>query len=153
MSRTGLEYTEVQKPAFELLRDKLGYRYVPGEQLTGQRSSDSDVILSGLLADRLRAINPGVTDNGIRDAAEAIRQPLARNLMEANEACHLHLSRWVTISEFRGGKLATPSIKFFDYDNPENNDFLVADELVVKGPRKTRRLDLWLFSSMESRWS
>jgi type I restriction enzyme R subunit len=145
MPRTGPEYVDAQKPAFELLRDKLGYRYVPGEQLASQRSSDSEVILLGVLADRLRVINPGITDNGIRDAVEAIRQPLARNLMEANEACHLHLSRWVTISEFRGGKLVTPSIKFFDFDNPEKNDFLVVDELVVKGPRKIRRLDLVVF--------
>jgi type I restriction enzyme, R subunit len=145
MPRSGLEYSDVQKPAFELLRDKLGYRYVPGEQLASLRSSDSEVILLGVLADRLRVINPGITDNGIRDAIDAIRQPLARNLMEANEACHLHLSRWVTISEFRGGKLATPSIKFFDFENPENNDFLVVDELVVKGPRNARRLDLVVF--------
>ena len=96
MSRSGPEFTDVQKPAFELLRDKLGYRYVPGEQLAGQRSSDSEVILLSVLADRLRVINPGISDNGIRDAVEAIRQPLARNLMEANEACHLHLSRWVS---------------------------------------------------------
>jgi hypothetical protein len=92
MSRTGPEFTDVQKPALELLRDKLGYRYVPGEQLAVQRSSDSEVILLEVFAERLRAINPGITDNGIRDAVEAIRQPLARNLMEANEACHLHMS-------------------------------------------------------------
>ncbi len=143
--RNGPEFTDVQKPAFELLRDQLGYRYVPGEELGDQRSSDSDVILMDVLAGRLRAINPGITVNGIRDAAEAIRQPLARNLMDANEACYLYLSRWVTIDEHRHGKLVSPSIKFFDFENPENNDFLVVDELTVKGPRKTRRLDLVIF--------
>lgn len=145
MPRSGLEFTEVQKPAFELLRDRLGYRYAPAESLGESRSSDSDVILNDVLAKKLREINPGISDNGIRDTLEAIRQPLAKNLLEANEACYLYLSRWVTISEFRNGKLINPSIKFFDFDNPENNDFLVVDELVVKGPRRTRRMDLVVF--------
>ena len=145
MPRTGPEYIEVQKPAFELLRDRLGYRYLSGEQLSKHRSSEADVVLMDVLAERLRAINPGITDNGIRDAAEAIRQPLARNLLEANEACYLYLSRWVTVDEHRHGKLVSKSIKFFDFENPENNDFLVVDELTVKGPRKTRRLDLVIF--------
>ncbi|WDQ17455.1 type I restriction endonuclease subunit R [Rhodopirellula sp. P2] len=145
MPRSGLEFTEVQKPAFELLRDQLGYRYTPAESLGESRSSDSDVILLDILTTKLREINPGITDNGIRDTVEAIRQPLAKNLLEANEACYVYLNRWVSITEFRNGKVANPSIKFFDFENPENNDFLVVDELVVKGPRRTRRLDLVVF--------
>lgn len=142
---TNVTFTEVQQPAFELLRDQLGYRYAPAESLGELRSSETDVILNDVLAEKLREINPGITDNGIRDAVEAIRQPLAKNLLEANEACYLHLSRWVGISEFRHGKIVTPSIKFFDFENPEKNDFLVVDELFVKGPRRTRRLDLVVF--------
>src|SRR5205823_5331228 len=65
--------------------------------------------------------------------------------IEANEACHHLLSRWVTVDEMQGGKPIGRSVRYFDYDNPENNEFLVVDELRVKGPRQTRRLDLVVF--------
>ncbi|MCA9051055.1 MAG: type I restriction endonuclease subunit R, partial [Planctomycetaceae bacterium] len=139
------EFEDVQKPAFELLRMHFGYRYVPAEKLGDLRDSLSDVILTDVLAEKLREINPGITDNAIRDAIDALRQPLAMDLLEANEACHLALSKWKTVDEFRDGKPSTRNVRFFDFEHPENNDFLVVDELEVKGPRKTRRLDLVVF--------
>src|SRR5690606_32578871 len=125
MSRVGPEYEGVQQPAIALLRDHFDYRYMPGEELEERRGSEAEVILGDVLAERLKVINPGITDNGIRDTIDALRQPLVKNLIEANEACHLHLSRWVTITEFRDGKPAHPSIRLFDFDEPANNDFLI----------------------------
>lgn len=145
MPRTGPEFEDVQKPAFELLQKHFGYRYVPAEDLGDVRESLSDVILTDVLTKQLKLINPGITDNGIRDAIDALRQPLAKNLLEANEACYLSLSKWKTVDEFRDGKPTTRNVRFFDFDEPLNNDFLIVDELEVKGPRTTRRLDLVVF--------
>jgi len=35
--------------------------------------------------------------------------------------------------------------EFNEVQKPENNDFLVTDEFVVKGPKQTRRMDLVIF--------
>src|SRR5881628_24342 len=110
--RHGPEYAEVQKPAFELLRDHFGYIYLPGEDLDEERSSEADVLLIGRLSQKLKEINPGLSDAGVRQAIDALRQPLAKGLMDANEACHHLLSRWVTVDEFEGGKPASRSVRY-----------------------------------------
>ena len=143
MKRQGPEYEFVQRPAIELLRDMLGYEYVSGEDL--ERSSTSQVVLADRLGRRLQLINPGLSDAGVRDAIKALQQPMAMNLIDANEACHQKLSRWVTVNQFKDGKAYNKSVRFFDFENLENNEFLVVDELEVKGPRRSRFLDLVVF--------
>jgi type I restriction enzyme R subunit len=143
--RQGPEFVEVQQPAFELLRDHFGYTYLSGEDLDDERSSETEVLLIDRLSRKLKEINPGLSDTGVRQAIDALRQPLAKGLMDANEACHHLLSRWVTVDEFEGGKLVNRSVRYFDYDNPANNEFLIVDEFPVKGPRTNRRLDLVVF--------
>ena len=144
-SRKGPEYTEVQKPAFELLRDHFGYTYLPGEALDTERGSDAEVVLVNRLGRKLAEINAGLSFAGVRQAIDTLRQPLAKGLIDANEVCHHLLSRWVTVGEFEGGKPVGRSVRYIDYDNPENNEFLIVDEFPVKGPRTDRRLDLVVF--------
>ncbi|QDT29894.1 Type I restriction enzyme [Gimesia panareensis] len=143
--RQGPEFKDVQKPAYELLRDQFGYVYQSAKSLEAERSNISDVILTKRLTESLKAINPGLSDNGVRQAIDVLRQPLAKSLIEANEVSHNLISRWVTVDEFENGKPVGRSVRFIDFDNPENNEFLVTDEFVVKGPKHTRRMDLVIF--------
>jgi len=147
MPRTGPEYTDVQRPAIELLRDVLGYACADGQAaaFASERESETEVLLTARLDRKLREINPGLTDAGVKQAIASLQQPLAAGLLDANEACHQLLSRWVTVDETRVGKQASPSVHYIDFDEPANNEFLVVEELVVRGPRTTRRLDLVLF--------
>ena len=147
MSKNGPEYTEVQRPAIELLRDVLGYAYADGQApaFAAERENDTEALLGARLERKLREINPGLTDAGVKQAVAALRQPLAAGVLEANEACHRLVSRWVTVEEMRGGKWVTPSVRYIDFDEPANNEFLVVEEFTVRGPQATRRLDVVLF--------
>jgi len=144
-SNSGPEFTDVQKPAYELLRDHLGYEHRPGCELADERGSESEVLLEGRLASQLRKINPGLSEPGIRQAIDALRQPMARGLLDANETCHNLLSRWITVNELENGNLVGRSVRYFDFENASNNEFLVVDELKIKGPRQARRLDLIVY--------
>jgi type I restriction enzyme R subunit len=147
MPRSGPEYTGTQRPAWQLLKGLLDYQYADGEsaEFAAERASDGEVLLADRLARKLKEINPGLTDVGVRQAISALQQPLAAGLLDANEACHRLLSRWVTVEETRGGKLVSPSVRYIDFNEPDNNDFLVVEEFTVRGPRFTRRLDLVVF--------
>lgn len=142
--RRGPEYNECQRPAWELLRDHLGYEYADGEsaEFMATRGSEAEPLLIDRLTCKLKEINPGLTDDGVRQAIAALKQPLAAGLIDANETCYRLLSRWVTVEEAVPGGREPRSVRFFDFDNPENNDFLVVEELWMKGPRWRRRLDL-----------
>ena len=117
MSRSGPEYTGTQRPAWKLLKDLLDYQYADGEsaEFAAERASDAEVLLTDCLARKLKEINPGLTDVGVRQATAALQQPLAAGLPDANEACHRLLSRWVTVEETRGGKLASPSVRYINF--------------------------------------
>lgn len=143
----GPEYTLCQRPAWELLRDHLGYEYADGrsEAFQADRESEAEPLLLDRLGAALKRINPGLTDNGVRQAINALRQPPAAGLMDANEACYHLLSRWVTVEEMIDGRPTSRSVRFIDFENVENNDFLVVEEFTVKGPRWRRRLDLVVF--------
>jgi type I restriction enzyme R subunit len=147
MSRTGPEYSDAQRPAIALLREVLGYAYADGQAaaFAAERESETEVLLLSRLARKLSEINPGLTEAGVKQAMAALQQPLAAGLLDANEACHRLLSRWVAVDETRGGKQASPSVHYIDFDEPANNEFLVVEEFTVRGPRTTRRLDLVLF--------
>ena len=143
----GPECIEVQRPAWELLKDHLGYDYADGESevFARERENEAETLLLGRLTRKLKEINDGLTDDGVRQAIAALRQPLAAALIDANETCHRLLSRWVTIEEAQGRQVVGRSVRYIDFDNPENNEFLVVEEMTVKGPRFTRRLDLVVF--------
>jgi len=143
----GPECREVQYPAWELMRDHLGYEYVDGEspEFAAARESEAEPLLIDRLAPKLKQINPGLTEDGVRQAVAALKQPLAVGLIDANETCYRQLSRWVTVEENVPGGRQPRSVRFFDFDNPENNEFLVVEEFWMKGPRWRRRLDLVVF--------
>ena len=146
-SNTGPEFTLVQRPAWELLKDQFGYEYADGESsgFAAERESESEPLLIHRLSRKLRDINPGLSDEGVRQAIAALRQPLASPLIDANDNAYRLLSRWVTVEETQHGKLVGRSVRYIDFDVPENNEFLVVDEFTMKGPRYTRRMDLVLF--------
>ena len=104
-SHPGPEYTEVQRPAWELLKDHYGYEYADGEssKVAAERESETDPLLIGRLSKKLCDINEGLTEDGVRQAIAALRQPLASTLIDANETCHRLLGRWVTVEEVQQG--------------------------------------------------
>jgi len=77
----------------------------------------------------------------------ALRQPAAAALIDANDACHRLLSRWVTVEEQREGDVRPQpyNLRYIDFDDPVNNEFLIVEEFSIRGPRWTRRLDLVVF--------
>jgi len=146
-ARHGPEYTECQRPAYELLRDAFGYRFAEGADLLGEREGGSErqVILRDTLARKLRQINGDIADATVAEAIRALEPPGAGSLIEINQQLHTLLSRWATIEVRTAEGSVGRSVRYIDFDNPENNDFLVAEEFTVRGPDGRKRADLVIF--------
>ncbi|WP_408956578.1 type I restriction endonuclease subunit R [Natroniella sp. ANB-PHB2] len=147
MSRNWNEYELVEKKILDLLRN-LNYEVRDlnqGDSLP-QRSSNHEVILIERLKKALKRINPWLNDNNLNKAVNQVR-PLkikATNLMEANEMIYQKLVKHISLKQDLGKGKKNQTVKYIDFDNPANNDFLAVNQYTVKG-KETIRPDIVVF--------
>ena len=146
------ERPDCQDPALALLREVHGYQVMRGSELADERDaaggSGGGVWLASRLKAALQRINPGLSSAGAKQALSALTQPAGADLLEANEACHTLLSRWVSVEEASPSPGQAPlrrSVAFFDFENLDNNEFLAVDEWTVRGAAGECRFDITLF--------
>lgn len=145
------EDTLVQQTCADYLRDTLGWRtaYAHNRELLGPegsfgRRSEREVVLTRLLGEKLVELNPGLPEVAYQDALRQIVEvgPGLRGLA-ANREKYALLRNGAKVS-FRkpDGTIDTRTLRVFDFDTPENNDFLVVREPWVRGDLYRRRPDL-----------
>lgn len=145
------EDTLVQQTTADYLRDALGWRseYAYNTEVLGPegsfgRKSEQEVVLTRILGEKLMALNPGMPDAAYRDALRQIVEVGAGlRGMAANREKYPLLRDGVKVSYRKSdGTLEARTLRVFDFDTPENNDFLAVRELWVKGELYRRRPDI-----------
>ena len=145
-----MTYTEdalVEQPAIKLF-DDLGWDTLNcweedfgAESLLG-RENRGDVVLMNRLRSALVKLNPNSPVLAIDEAMDALtRDRSVMSAIAANEQIYLLLKE--------GYKFVTPddneddvTVKIIDWQNPENNDFLLCSQMSITGEIETRRPDL-----------
>lgn len=145
------EDTLVQQTTANYLRDGLGWRSeyaynteTLGTEGTFGRRSDKDVVLTRILGAKLIELNPGLPDVAYQDALRQIVDVgVGQAGMVANKEKYRLLRDGVKV-EFRkqDGDMDAQTLRIFDFDTPDNNDFLAVRELWVKGDLYRRRPDI-----------
>jgi type I restriction enzyme R subunit len=139
----GWELEDVEKPFVAQLQ-ALGWAHIAGSiddpAVTG-RTRFAEVIQEGVLREQLRALNlgpdgaPWLDQARLDEAVAAINKPGTHKLMEANEKATNLLIRGLTVEGlpgWDGGRGQT--IRFIDWDTPENNSFTVVNQYRVDCP-------------------
>ena len=118
------EYTLVEKPILDTLAGEYGYRFIPPSEHASLRARESEVLFRPLLIQALVRIN-GIPEETARAVAEDLAQ------IESNE-------RWTEV--LRGqysrkvpGEATHRTIRVIDFDDVQNNDFAVTNQLRVQG--------------------
>lgn len=144
------EDTLSEKPAIEQLK-RLKYDYVHGDELDPElkdyceRSSRREVVLTTRLKKKLAEINPHLTEESIDKAVRKVTHIQAEGLMEANQRFHQDLISGISIDQDIGARRQKQTVRFIDFDDPENNEFLAVNQFWVKGPEETDRPDIVIF--------
>jgi type I restriction enzyme, R subunit len=133
-----------ENPAVEQLQ-RMGYQYVPGESLDAERESLKDVVLTKRLAAALRRLNPWLSDDNLPKAVRAVTHVAATSLIEASEKLYTILTYGIALEQDLGGGKKGQMVRFFDFEKPRNNDFLVTRQFKVKGAKKHIKPDVVLF--------
>ena len=127
--------SEIEKFTIEML-EKSGYQYIYAPSIapdseTPERESFEEV----LLLDRLRAavgrINPSVPADIREDAIKQIQRIHSIDLIANNEAFHRLLTEGIKVNIHKGGHSRGDLVWLIDFKNPDNNDFLVANQFTV----------------------
>lgn len=140
MSRIQWEYDLVEKPFCEQLR-LLGWQWLAGDvdvpELT-ERESFRDVLLKQRLAAALRKLNfrngqPWLDDGRVARAIRDLEQAAGHRLMEVNQSATELLLKGTVAEGLPDWEQGRPQpVRFIDFENPGNNDFLVINQFKVE---------------------
>lgn len=125
----------------DLLREQ-GYDYVAGEEISRDYH---DVILEDRLFSALQRINPSLQDSTIREAIRQVKNLSRNNVVRNNKEFTRFLHSGVPVSEYHPEKgTVNASVYLIDFNNPDNNDFLVVNQFTIV-EHSEKRPDLIIF--------
>ena len=139
----------IENFAIKLL-EKQGCQYIYGPDIAPdgeaqERPSFEDIILLERLKIAVARINPGVPPDAREDAIKQIQRLSAPDLIANNEAFHRMLTEGITVSYQKDGNSRGDLVWLVDFEEPENNDFVVLNQFTVIENHVNKRLDLVLF--------
>jgi type I restriction enzyme R subunit len=149
MATTKITESEIEKFAIELL-ERQGYQYIYAPDIapdsdTPERDRFEDVLLLERLRKAVGRINPGIPADAREDAIRQVRRLNSPELISNNEAFHRMLTEGVNVSYRKDGADRGDLVWLVDFNDPENNDFLVANQFTVVENDVNKRPDIILF--------
>jgi|GEM_PF-1851539 len=144
MSNVGQPERKTQNRIIKFCKEQLGYEYLGDWEYRKGNSNIEKDLLSTWLEGR------GVSDNLITRALRQLDSAAAlgegKKLFDANKDVYRLLRYGVKEKEGTGEKNQT--VWLIDWENPEKNDFAIAEEVTVKGELlspKTKRPDVVIY--------
>jgi type I site-specific deoxyribonuclease, HsdR family len=140
---------EIEQLAIDLLKE-IGYEYYHGQEIAPdsqnpKRQSIEEVIHEEDLRNALTRLNPKTPSSLIEEAIKTIKHFSSQNLIENNEQFHKMLVEGVRVNYTKNGEERGEIVKIIDFQNPENNHFLVVNQYTVKEKNNIKRPDIVLF--------
>ncbi|SRX73374.1 type I restriction endonuclease subunit R [Aequorivita antarctica] len=138
------EYIQSELPAIKLFQ-KMGYQYINGAT-QDERTDITETILKDRLLAAIKRINPWINDNNLNKAYGLITSVTGTSLMEINEKIwHLIRGGAQTVKQVIDGKEDFHPIHFIDYKNPDNNDYLIVNQIRYHGRYQNSIPDLVVY--------
>ncbi|MEO0474358.1 MAG: type I restriction endonuclease subunit R [Planctomycetota bacterium] len=145
------EDTLVQQTTADYLAEQLNWQSVYAyntetfgpDSLLG-RASEKEVVLTRHLREKLVAFNPGLPEAAYDQAIRGVVDySSSQSSLQTNREKHVLITDGVPV-QYRDddGQLVRKRLKLIDFNNPDNNHFLVVRELWIKGDLYRRRADL-----------
>ncbi len=134
-----MTFTEstIEQAAIDWLQE-LGYDYAFGPDLAfdgpaPERENYEEVILQSHLREAIRRLNPHIPAQAQEETFRRATRQTQPSLLLNNHAFHRMLIEGVTV-EFKGedGRAVSKPVRLIDFENPDNNDWLVVNQFTVE---------------------
>lgn len=141
--------SEIETFAIKLL-EKLGYQYsyapdIAPDSDTPERQSFEDVLLLERLQTAVGRINPEIPAEVRQEALKQVKRLNSPELLANNEKFHRMLTEGIKVSYQQAGNDRGDFVWLIDFNKPENNDFMVANQFTVIENGLNKRPDIILF--------
>ena len=103
------------------------------------------VILPGRLLSALQTMNPGVPLAKLEEVGAVVAKPEYPVLIKSNRAFHNYLLEGVPVTWNEGDEEKHERARLIDFNNVDNNRFLVVNQFTVLGTKMNRRPDVVVF--------
>jgi len=132
------EYLQSELPAIELFK-KLNYDYFDA------KGEMYEVVLEERVTKALKKINPWLNENNLQKVVRKLLVITGSSLMDINSEIHKLITRADALALRPTPDGHEIAVKFIDYENIENNEFLVVNQMKFKGARANSIPDLVVF--------
>ncbi|MEZ0115154.1 type I restriction enzyme R subunit [Catenulispora sp. EB89] len=127
--------------------DDLGWTVLQRSEAAAERSGDGDVLLQSRLRAAVAKLNPAAPPGAADAVIAALTRSRTQSLVDENRWLHDALVHGlvVDVSNPRTGEMEPHTVLLADFEDPDDNDFVVVRQLVVAestDPSLTRRPDL-----------
>ncbi len=104
------------------------------------------VFLDNRLAAAVNKLNPNISKDGLDRVRTLLTRSTEPTMYDDNQTFHNLLVNGIDV-EYRDkeGEILTEKVWLFDFDNPENNDFVAVNQLTVMQGEHNRRPDTVLY--------
>ena len=149
MSLIGFTESEVEIAAVEWF-SRLGYAVLfgpdiaPGEP-AAERDGYDQVVLVGRLQEAIGRLNPEIPEGAREDALRKVLLPESPALVTSNRAFHRMLVDGVEVEYRADDGIRGDTVRLVDFDDPEQNDWLVVNQFTVVEGQINRRPDVVVF--------
>lgn len=146
---TRITENTIEQFTIELL-ERLGYQYVYAPSIAPdgenpERENYEEVLLLDRLNDAVRRINTKTSADSRVEAIKEIQRINSPELLSNNESFHRMLTEGIKISYQDNGSERGDLVWLIDFANPENNEFVVANQFTVVEDGINKRPDVILF--------
>ncbi|MDF2954680.1 MAG: Type I site-specific restriction-modification system [Candidatus Alkanophagales archaeon MCA70_species_2] len=140
----------VERAAVNWLKE-LGHSYIHGSELSpenGERESYRHVVLKRRFIQAIKRINPWLTDELAEEVYKKIVELEHPDFVVKGKIFYDFLTNGVKLTFKEGKEEKTKIVRIVDFENPENNEFLAANQFTVEYQYEKgmhRRPDLVIF--------
>src|SRR5690554_4816278 len=127
-----------------------GYTYYNGTDISPigenpQRENFNSVLLENQFKESLATLNPTLPESARLEVYQKVINLGTEDIMENNERFHTLLTNGVTVEYTKDGRTKGINVKLLDVQNPENKNFWVVNQLVVKESNNEIRFDVVIY--------
>ncbi|MEI6528281.1 MAG: HsdR family type I site-specific deoxyribonuclease [bacterium] len=130
------EQHTIENHVIKFIADNLGYKYIRADEFSKLRIFENEYIISPHLLEAVKRIN-----NSTDDIAQSVVREVKK--LDTNESFLFVLRNGINIKDPASGQFK--DYKIIDFDNIDNNQFIVTNQFYFEGVTENIRPDVMIF--------